>query len=291
MSLSQAAYILDPGKWAEDSFSLNLYPWQKKALLSNARQSIWNIHRQGGKSSLAATKALHKALFKPGSLTLVVSPSERQSGELYRKFLNYYDRLENPPGMPEDKALSCTLENSSRVVALPGIEDTVRCYSNVSLIIEDEASRVHDDLHAAIRPMLAISQGELVLMSTPRGQRGHFFKIWTEGGPSWDKLEIPVEMCSNITQEFLEEERRVLGPWLFEQEYHCRFVQTEDQYFSDQTIRMMFDDPSIAPLWPESVAQNPENQDWTRSVFDSSIKTLEQQMSEAEAEEAGDTNQ
>ena len=249
MSISAAAYALDPVLWAAEELEFsNPYPWQLQALRSSTRQSIWNIHRQGGKSSVAAIKALSKAIFWPGSLTLVISPSERQSGELYRKFLGYYDRLENPTGMPEDKALSCTLGNGSRVVALPGIEDTVRCFSAVALIIEDEASRVNDALHAAIRPMLAVSNGELLLMSTPRGKRGHFFKIWTEGGPGWYRLEVPVEMCTSISKEFLEEERRVLGQWIFEQEYHNNFVETEDQFFSSDTIQKMFD-TDAKPLW------------------------------------------
>lgn len=249
MSLLQVAYELDPILWVKDCLGFdNPYDWQVEALRSTARQSIWNIHRQGGKSSVAAVKALSKAIFRPGSLTLMISPSERQSGELYRKFLGLYDKLDSPPGMPEDKALSCRLENGSRVVALPGIEDTVRCFSAVSLLIEDEASRVSDELHAAIRPMLAISQGELLLMSTPRGKRGHFHQIWTDGGQGWYRLEVPVERCPNITAEFLEEERRVLGPWLFEQEYHCKFVETEEQLFSHETINKMFDCDS-EPLW------------------------------------------
>lgn len=251
MSLKDEAFKLDPVLWASEELGFtDPYPWQIKALRSTVRQSIWNIHRQGGKSSVAATKALHKAVFKAGSLTLVISPSERQSGELYRKFLGYYDQLDNPPGMVEDRSLDCMLENGSRVVALPSIEETVRCYSNVALIIEDESSRVPDDLHVAIRPMLAVSQGELLLMSTPRGARGHFYKIWTEAGASWFKLEVPVEQCSTITKEFLEEEMRIIGPWLLEQEYHCKFVSAQDQFFNNNIIQKMFDEGE--PLWSES---------------------------------------
>ncbi len=64
MSLSQAAYILDPAAWARDTFSLELDPWQIRALRASAKRSIWNIHRQGGKSSVAAVKALHKNIFR-----------------------------------------------------------------------------------------------------------------------------------------------------------------------------------------------------------------------------------
>jgi len=38
--------------------------------------------------------------------------------------------------------------------------------------MEDKSSRVADELYVAMRPMLAVSNGELILMSTPDRQ-GH----------------------------------------------------------------------------------------------------------------------
>lgn len=68
-----------------------------------------------------------------------------------------------------------------RIVSLPSSEATVRGFSGAALIVEDEASRVPYDLYCAMWPMLAISGGRLVLMSTPFGKRGHFFEEWTQG--------------------------------------------------------------------------------------------------------------
>ena len=235
------AYALDPVLWSKEVLGLHPDPWQIQALRFSAKQSIWNIHRQAGKSSIAAIKALDKAIFKPGSLTLMVSKSERQSGELYRKFLGYYDKLENPPGMPEDKALSCTLGNGSRVVALPGIEDTIRSFSAVSLIIEDEASRVPDELYIAIRPMLAVSNGSIILMSTPNGRQNHFYKTWTEGGPQWQKIQVTADQCPRITPAFLEEERLNMSENMFRQEYFCEFVDMEGAVFSAELFKSLVD--------------------------------------------------
>jgi hypothetical protein len=74
------------------------------------------------------------------------------------------------------------MKNGSRIVSLPSKEANIRGFSGVSLIIEDEASRVGDDLYLAMRPMLAVNQGRLILMSTPWGKRGHFFEAWEHGG-------------------------------------------------------------------------------------------------------------
>jgi hypothetical protein len=67
--------------WAEEVFVLELDPWQELALKTSSKQSIWNICRQGGKSSISTLKSLHKSIYSPGSLTLMISKSERQSGE------------------------------------------------------------------------------------------------------------------------------------------------------------------------------------------------------------------
>jgi len=70
--------------------------------------------------------------------------------------------------------MSLQFPNGSRIVGLPGSEETIRGFSAVSLLLVDEASRVADELYMAVRPMLAASSGALWLMSTPCGKRGFF---------------------------------------------------------------------------------------------------------------------
>ncbi len=69
--------------------------------------------------------------------------------------------------LEEDNRLSFTLSNGSRVVSLPGTSETVRGFSAPRLVIEDEAAFVEDGVYGAVRPMLAVSSGRLILMSTP----------------------------------------------------------------------------------------------------------------------------
>ena len=71
------------------------------------------------------------------------------------------------------------------MVALPGNEMTTRGYSDVGLLVVDEASRVSDELYYSIRPMLAVSGGRLIALSTPWGARGWFHAAWTGGGRNW----------------------------------------------------------------------------------------------------------
>lgn len=198
-------------------------PWQRDLLKSKDKHILINCSRQSGKSTIVAALALHQALVYPRSLVLVLSPSLRQSGELFRKIKGYYKDLEKPIPSDIETALALRLANKSRIVSLPGKEQTVRGFSGVSLLIIDEAARVSDDLYYAVRPMLAVSRGRLIILSTPFGKRGFFFKAWSsvQKSAAWKKIKITANECPRIPQEFLDEERIALDEWWFRQEYLC----------------------------------------------------------------------
>ncbi len=178
----------------------------------------------------------------------MVSPSLRQSGELFRKVTDLLDRLALKPNLTEDNRLSLRLESGSRIVSLPSKEGTVRGFSGVDLIIEDEAARVPDELYRAVRPMLAVSGGRLVLMSTPFGKRAHFFEEWANGGDVWARVEVKATECPRITPAFLEEEQGSLGDWWYRQEYLCEFVEPLDSVFTyDQVVGAITAD--VKPLF------------------------------------------
>src|SRR5207237_3659232 len=134
----------------------------------------------------------------------------------------FFRRLQSP--LRERRtAEELQLANYSRIVCLPCREETIRGYSKVSLLIIDEAARVPDDLYRAVRPMLAVSGGRLICLSTPYGKRGFFHDCWTNGGADWARIEVAAEQIVRIPPEFLAEERRALGESWFRQEYCCSF--------------------------------------------------------------------
>jgi phage terminase large subunit-like protein len=231
------------------ALGLELDPWQADFVTSNGRRDLLNCSRQAGKSTAAAVLALHEALYTPDSVTVLVSPSQRQSSELFRKVVELRDRLPHRPELLEDNRLSMHVRGGGRVLSLPGSEQTIRGISAVSLLIEDEAARVDDDLYRSVRPMLAVRNGRLVLMSTPFGKRGHFHQEWTDGGPGWSRVRVPATEVPRISAGFLEEERNALGDWWYRQEYLCDFVEAEDAFFRDDDILGAITS-DVAPLFP-----------------------------------------
>lgn len=225
--------------------------WQEDLLHSEAPRILLNCCRQSGKSTMSAVLALHKALTEPGSLVLALAPALRQSQELFQKVASFYRILGQSIPSESHRRLGMELANGSRIEALPGGERTIRGFSGVSLLILDEAARVDDALYFATRPMLAVSGGSLMMLSTPWGKRGVFFEEWTGGG-GWERYEVPASQCPRISQEFLEEERRALPARVYRQEYECSFEETEDQVFSYEEIEAAMSG-DVAPLFGEAV--------------------------------------
>ena len=237
-----------PEDRAEFARSVGLEPddWQQDVLTSEAARLL-NCARQSGKSTVAAVIALHKALRDKGSLILILAPSERQAKETFGKLTGFYRHMGHPVPSESYRKMGLELMNGSRVEALPGTEKTVRGFSAVDLLLLDEAARVADELYHAIRPMLAVSGGRLIMMSTPWGKRGIFHQEWTEG-IGWERYEIPASQCPRIPDAFLAEERRTLGRWLYEQEYECIFGENIDAVFRHEDIRAAITD-EFEPLF------------------------------------------
>ena len=201
-------------------------PWQRAFLLGRSRQVLLCCSRQSGKSTVVSALALHTALFTPGALVLLLSPSQRQSAEIFRKVLEADDALGRPLPSVYRTQLRLELANGSRVLCLPGREETIRSFGGVNLLVLDEAARIPDALYRSVRPMLAVSRGRLVALSTPFGRRGWFYHEWAGTGP-WDRVQITWRDCPRITADFIDEERRALGPAWVAQEYETTFTALE----------------------------------------------------------------
>ena len=226
--------------------------WQRTALESTSRKLLMLCARQSGKSTVAALRAVHECCFTPGALVLMLAPSMRQSGELFRTCLGILKRLEGVtvPATVMESTLRLELDNGSRIIALPGSESTTRGYGAASMVILDEAARVPDALIAAARPSLAVTNGRLIALSTPAGKRGWYFLEWVNG-EGWERSRVLASECPRIAPEFLADELRSLGPRVFAQEYECEFFDPDTAAFSSELIEAALV-ADIEPLWRAS---------------------------------------
>ena len=241
------ARALDPALIATD-VGLALDAWQADLLRSTAPRVLELCARQTGKSTVTALIVLNTALYeRPGGLVVVVSPSQRQSAEMLRTIVQMHAKLKGVPDLDAESILKAEMANGSRIVALPGNERTVRGPSAASLIVIDEASRVPDELIAAVRPMMATSEGRLIALTTPAGKRGWFYEAWT-GSDRWHRVEVGADQCPRISKEFLDEELRELGAQRFSEEYGLQFLDPTESVFPTAIIDRAFV-PEVIPLW------------------------------------------
>ena len=239
LALDRVSFARDLGVEPDD--------WQRDLLRSTSERVLLNCSRQSGKSTMAAVIALHRALYHLDSLILCLAPALRQSQELFGKVAGFYRDLGRPVPPQGERKLSLELENGSRIITLPGNEKTIRGFSGAALLLVDEAARVEDALYFAVRPMLAVSGGSLMMLSTPFGKRGVFHHEWTEG-ERWERYEVPASECPRISPEFLEEERRALPVRIYRQEYFNSFEETDDQVFSYEDVQTAMSE-DVTPLF------------------------------------------
>lgn len=229
--------------------------WQKEACWIDVPNILMLCGRQTGKSTFAAVMALHTVVVWPAKLVLLISPTLRQSTELFRKCMVLYDEL---PGMGKPLAKSKTeivLANGSKIASLPGANpDAIRGFSKPDLIIEDESAFVSDQTFTAVRPMLATSERPRhILLTTPFGRRGHFYERWMAKDPRWYRFMIRSDECPRITEDFLQGEQRVLTDRAYRQEYECEFLEAATAVFPADVIERLVDNNTRRTELPDTI--------------------------------------
>ena len=248
-----AEYTLDAVSFARELLGFEPDADQARVLDVSIQRGILNCCRQWGKSTLMALKAVHWAYTRPGSNVLVVTPSERQSGEFILKACECVESLGIRARGDGHNKLSIRLPNRSRMVGVPGVRSKIRGFSKVSLMLIDEAAECADEQYYTVLPMLAMGGedgGALWLLSTPEGQRGFFHHEWTKGGDEWVRVTVTGPENRRFSQKFLDEQQVRMGERRFRQEYLCEFVDLNDAMFSDEDIEDCISD-DIPTLWDD----------------------------------------
>ena len=205
----------------------------------------WASRRRG------AFVALNQAYLTAESLILLSSRTERQSFELFKKIAFYHKRLQIVPSVRE-MTLTLELANGSRIIALCGEGDNFRGFSDPALCLVDEASIVDESVLTALLPMLVVSGGRLIALSTPMGKRGWFYERWISDDLTWQRINAKAIDSPRIDKTRLEQQKRDMGERKFSQEFDNVFIEADGQLFSDETIAAIFDhegfDGAMPPL-------------------------------------------
>lgn len=218
-SLSDLAYALDPVLWVQEVLKVDPTPWQCQYLRAPRGASIIALTaRQTGKTTVAAWAIAHCMMFRPGSLSVIACPAQRQSAEAVRKVREILHSV--GVVLKVDNVYGLELDNGSRVLALPGSDDSIRGLTVDGWIVADEAARLDTDLISALRPMRARRpEARLAMLSTAYSRSDPFWNAWAGDDLSWLRLKATAEIPGLFDQAFLDRERLALGQHKFDREY------------------------------------------------------------------------
>ena len=219
-NLRDVAYRVDSVPWVRDISEMTPTQWQQTFLRSPRGASILVLTaRQVGKTTCAAWAIAHSMLFTPGSLSVIACPAQRQSAEAVRRVREAL--VKAGAELKSDNVYGLELENGSRVLALPGSDDSIRGLTVDGWIVADEAARLPNELIAALRPMRARRpQARFAMLSTAWSRTDPFWTAWASDDPAWIRLKATADTDASLfAPGFLDQERRALGEHVFNREY------------------------------------------------------------------------
>jgi len=193
--------------------------------------------RQTGKSTAAAVRVLHEAMSHSDSTILLASASGRQSGQILEKTRQMARKLDVEIFSPPPKCDGFRLANGAQIISLPDSEETIRGFSAPRLIVVDEAAFASADVFKALEPMLSVSAGTIMLLTTPNGQTGYFYEQWHDDKAPWTRIMGTIADCPRIKPEAIQAMRKTMSKDDFAQEFECKFIAAGGQFISRETFR------------------------------------------------------
>jgi hypothetical protein len=233
------------GQRVASLLNVELDEWQKDFLRIEARQTLLLASRQIGKSFVTSVLASHQAVYYPNSLSVIISPSLRQSLELHSKVKDVLEVCD--VGIARQTELTTVLSNGAKILALPSGQNTIRGFSPNLLILE-EAAHLADETFYAVKPMLLQTKGRLIAISSAWFKQGFFHDAYISND-SWEKMTVKATDVERIDRTWLENEKKTLPSWIYESQYLCNFFDSEKRVFSFDDIQAALSDDVPSFTW------------------------------------------
>ena len=221
----------DPIKFARVVCKYELTDYQRRFLLDRSKRRLFVAGRQVGKSTCSALEALWFSYCFPNKHVLVIAPSERQARIIFDKIhgiVRWHSLLNRDcEKLTMDEI---RFKNGSIVRVLPvGLDASTARGFTADMLIVDEAQLVPDAVFSAMMPSLAVKDGIMVVLGTPGGREGFFYRAWISEG--WSKHVVKSTESPFISSSFLREYRELYGEEMFRREMLAEFLDLGDLFF------------------------------------------------------------
>lgn len=214
------------------------FDYQAEFIDGDSKRKQLCCGRQVGKTEICAGAGLHDATTNDDHTVLIVAPTQRQSSNLFKRLKSMMaDSPIEDWGVERRTQTIIEFSNGSRIICLPAGTDgsTIRGYT-ADCIIVDEAAFVPDEVFSSVlNPMLATTDGTMILASTPFGTAGFFYE--SSISERWQTLQVPTAESPLVDESFLEQQRDELTDIEFRQEMLGEFVESAGAYLPRTIVR------------------------------------------------------
>lgn len=207
--------------------------YQRKFLGAKQRFKIGVFHRRAGKSMTALNGQICKAMETKG-IYYYFLPTYRQAKSVcWDALVKNHVPLEIVDKI-NDSELAIYYKNGS-IQRFAGCEDVDKHRGiNPLDVVFDEYSEEDEKIWTAvIQPILRENKGTATFIFTPKGMN-HSWKLLQQAKLNlneWYVQILGVDDTNVFTKEELEEIAKATPQDLFEQEYHCKFLEGAGQFF------------------------------------------------------------
>jgi len=214
--------------------NFNPFHYQAKLLKDRSKRIVACFGRQTGKTTIIAAKAVHFAYTNPKVTVLIVSPSLRQSMIMFQRVCDFAHTNKFMAECVKRKTrTSLELSNGSKIIALPCALHRLRGFTAHMVIVDEAAFVPEETIGEVLNPMLAATDGALILVSTPWG-RNHFYKAFID--PAFTVHKAKSSECPLISEDFLRKQREYMTVEAYKREYEAEFVEEAQCYFPQDLI-------------------------------------------------------
>lgn len=218
--------------------------YQADFLRCRSKRILIRWPRQSGKTRAVAAYSVWFSAFHAGTTTLIIAPSRRQSmivSDLVHGYLGAMPGRVRRALVSKAQRTTIYFRNGSRIVALPNSENLVRGY-DAHLIIADEAAFFRNDesiIRHVLTPMLATTDGTMVVSSTPWGKKTVFYQLnmdddWTKLHATWEDARREGIYRPEFIKEI--EKTRETFPLAYRMEYEAEFVEEADTWLTQDIL-------------------------------------------------------
>ena len=228
---------------------IELYPFQKQVVndINNNRRVIVKAGRQVGKTTIIVGYILWYILFNQDKTVAILANKASTSREILARIKLAYEALPMwiQQGVKVWNKGDIELENGCRVLANSTASSAIRGFS-ISLLYLDEfafvPSNIAEEFFTSVYPTISSgTTSKILISSTPNGMN-HFYKMWTEaveGQNGFTHVEANWRQVPGRTQQWADEQRRVLGEEKFLQEMECEFMGSAGTLLSAAALKSL----------------------------------------------------